>query len=134
MKKLKSLSDKRLIVECLLNGERALFLLDTGATVGLIDRPAVKRYGLRAVRSYPGTLTGAGGTLRDVRICETFAYLQGKPLTQFLIADMGDVVESIERETGLEITGIVGLSQMKLAGVCIDANDNLVIIEEDGDE
>lgn len=133
MKKMKSLSDKRLIVECLLNEERALFLLDTGATAGLIDRRAVKRYGLRAVRRFPGTLTGAGGTLSDVRICETFAYLEGKPLTQFLIADIGDVVESIRRETGLEITGIIGLPQMKLAGVRIDANDNLVMLEEDGE-
>ena len=33
MKKIKSLNDKRLIVECQLNGEKALFLMDTGATV-----------------------------------------------------------------------------------------------------
>ena len=121
MKEVKSLSEKRLIAECQLNGEKALFLLDTGATVGLIDRRAVKEYGLQCKRDYPGTLTGAGGELRGVKICDTFA--------QFLVADIGDVVESIERETGLRITGIVGLPQMKLAGVQIDANDNLIIIE-----
>lgn len=129
MKTLKSLSDKRLIVECQLNGENVMMLLDTGATVGLIDRKAAKRYDLKATRDFPGTLTGAGGELRGVKICDTFAYLMGKPLTQFLVADIGDVVESIERETGLRITGIVGLPQMKLAGVQIDANDNLIIIE-----
>lgn len=133
MKQIKSLSEKRLIAECQLNGEKALFLMDTGATVGLIDRRAVKEYGLQCKRDYPGTLTGAGGELRGVKICDTFAYLMGKPLTQFLVADIGDVVESIERETGLRITGIVGLPQMKLAGIRIDANDNEIIIEEDGD-
>ena len=133
MKKIKSLNDKRLIVECQLNGENALFLLDTGATVGLIDRKASKKYGLKSTRDYPATLTGAGGELRGVKICDTFAYLQGKPLTQFLIADIEGVVESIRRETGLEIAGIIGLPQMKLAGIGIDANDNEIIIEEDGD-
>ena len=133
MKKIKSLNDKRLIVECQLNGENALFLLDTGATVGLIDRKAAKRYDLKSTRDFPGTLTGAGGELRRVKICDTFAYLMGKPMTQFLIADIEDVVESIERETGLRITGIIGLPQMKLAGIRIDANDNEIIIEEDGD-
>lgn len=130
MKQIESLSDKRLVVECSLNGKPALFLLDTGATVGLIDRSAKKKYGLECRRDYPGTLTGAGGELRGVKICDTFAYLCGKPLAQFLVADIGGVADSIERETGLRIAGIVGLPQMKQAGVQIDTDDNLILVEE----
>lgn len=131
MKRLKSLNDKRLIVECQLNGENVMMLLDTGASAGLIDRRAAKRYDLKSTRDFPGTLTGAGGELRRVKICDTFAYLMGKPMTQFLIADIEDVVESILRETGMTIAGIIGLPQMKLAGIRIDANDNEIIIEEE---
>lgn len=46
MQKIKSLSDKRLIVQALLNGKPANFLLDTGATVGLIDKGVRKKYAL----------------------------------------------------------------------------------------
>jgi len=39
------------------------------------------------------------------------------------------VRNSIERETGIEILGIIGLSQMKITSMQVDANDNMIIIE-----
>lgn len=129
MERIQSLSDKRLIVPATLNGKEANFLIDTGASVGLIDRAQVKRYGLSVGRSYPGTLVGAGGEMRGVKYCNTVAELRGKPVPQFLLADISAVVQSIRRETGVEIAGIISLPQMKMAGMQVDANDNLIIIE-----
>lgn len=129
MERIKSLSDKRLIIPAKLNGKQANFLIDTGASVGLIDRSQVKPYQLSVGRSYPGTLVGAGGEMRDVRYCNTQAELSGKAVPQFLIADISAVVRSIRRETGVEIAGIISLPQMKMAGMQVDANDNLIIIE-----
>ena len=37
MKKVKSLSEERLIIEGLVNGKEAYFLIDTGASVGMMD-------------------------------------------------------------------------------------------------
>ena len=129
MEQIKSLSDKRLIVECDVNGKKGNFLIDTGAMVTLIDRSKVKKFGLLTGRCYPGTLVGAGGEIKDVYYCNTFAYLAGKTIPQFLLADISQVRDSIKRETGLEILGIISLPQMKMAGIQIDANDNLIIIE-----
>lgn len=129
MEQIKSLSEKRLIVECTVNGKKGNFLIDTGATVALIDRSKVKKFGLLTGRCYPGTLVGAGGEIKDVYYCNTFAYLAGKTIPQFLLADISQVRDSIKRETGLEILGIISLPQMKMAGIQIDANDNLIIIE-----
>ena len=129
MEQIKSLSDKRLIVECDVNGKKGNFLIDTGAMVTLIDRSKVKKFGLLTGRCYPGTLVGAGGEIKDVYYCNTFAYLAGKTIPQFLLADISQVLDSIKRETGLEILGIISLPQMKMAGIQIDANDNLIIIE-----
>lgn len=129
MEQIKSLSDKRLIVECDVNGKKGNFLIDTGAAVALIDRSKVKKFGLLTGRRYPGTLVGAGGEIKDVYYCNTFAYLAGKTIPQFLLADISNVRDSIKRETGYEILGIISLPQMKMAGVQIDANDNLIIIE-----
>lgn len=129
MEKIKSLSDKRLIVECTVNGKQGNFLIDTGASVGLIAEDKVKKFGLLEGRRYPGTLIGAGGEISGVRYCNTFANLKGKDIPQFLIADISAVRESIRRETGVEILGIISLPQMKIAGMQVDANDNLIIIE-----
>lgn len=129
MKKIESQSDKRLIVEGLVNDKTAYFLIDTGASVGLMDYNRRKEYDLAVGNRYYGTLVGAGGELRNVRVCNTFVDLGGKQIPQFLLADIDSVVNSIRRETGIEILGIIGLQQMKICGIQIDTNDNIIMIE-----
>lgn len=129
MEKFKSESDKRLIVSATLNGRNAYFLIDTGASVGIIDKGSVKEYGLSAGKAFPGTLVGAGGEMKGVRYCNTPAMLKGKQVPQFVLADISSVISSIRKETGIRITGIISLPQMKMVGMQIDANDNEIIIE-----
>ena len=129
MKQIHSQSDKRLIVEGLVNERAAYFLIDTGASVGLMDYDQRKDYDLEVGRKFSGTIVGAGGEMRGVKHCNTFVHMEDKVIPQFLLADIGDVVKSIKRETGIEILGIISLPQMKMCGIQIDANDNLIIIE-----
>ena len=129
MKRVKSISEKRLIVEAKVNDKKAYFLIDTGASIGLIDNNKRKRFDLSVGREYNGTLVGAGGEMRNVRHCNTFVEFEDKVIPQFLLTDISGVVESIERETGIEILGIISLPQMKMANLSIDCNDNLIIIE-----
>lgn len=130
MIEIKSKSTKRLIVEGQVNGKAANFLIDTGASVGLIDNNQVKKYDLSVGKRFNGTLVGAGGEMRNVRHCNTFVNVGGKDIPQFLLADIEGVVDSIKRETGIEILGIISLPQMKIIGMNIDANDSLIIIED----
>lgn len=129
MERIKSISKKRLIVEGQVNGKAAYFLLDSGASVGLMDYGQRKDYDLAVGKKFGGTIVGAGGEMRNVRHCNTFLDLHGKLVPQFLLADIGAVVESIRRETGIEILGILSLPQMKMTGIQLDTNDNLIIIE-----
>lgn len=129
MKQFKSLSDKRLIIEAEVNGKKGFFLIDTGASVGLITEDKVKKFDIVRGRKYPGSLVGAGGEMEDVYYCNTLVRFGGKDIPQFLITDISGVRNSIERETGIEILGIIGLSQMKIASMQVDANDNMIIIE-----
>ena len=130
MKRIKSESEKRLIVKATVNGKDAYFLIDTGACVGLIDDGAVKKYDLIKGKRYPGTIIGAGGEeLRNVRYCNTFAHFEGKIIPQFLITDISEIIESIEHDTNIKIIGIISLPQMKIAGLGVDANDNDIIVE-----
>ena len=129
MKQFKSLSDKRLIIEAEVNGKKGFFLIDTGASVGLIAEDKVKKFDIVRGRKYPGSLVGAGGEMEDVYYCNTLVRFGGKDIPQFLITDISGVRKSIERETGIEILGIIGLSQMKIIGLQVDANDNMITIE-----
>ena len=129
MKQFKSLSDKRLIIEAEVNGKKGFFLIDTGASVGLIAEDKVKKFDLVRGRKYPGSLVGAGGEMEDVYYCNTLVRFGGKDIPQFLITDISGVRNSIERETGIEILGIIGLSQMKIASMQVYANDNMITIE-----
>ena len=129
MIQINSKSTKRLIIEGIVNGKAANFLIDTGASVGLIDDTLVKKYGLLVGKRFNGTLVGAGGEMCNIKHCNTFVEVGGKSIPQFLIADIEGVVKSIERETGIKILGIISLPQMKMVGMNVDSNDNLIIIE-----
>ena len=129
MKRIASKTEKRLIVEGRVNGKPACFLLDTGASVGLMDNNQRKEFDLKVGRKYAGTLIGAGGAMRNVKHCDTFVEIENKTIPQFLLADISSVVESIDRDTGMKILGIIGIEQMKWAGIGIDANDMEIIIE-----
>lgn len=129
MKRIKSEAETRLIVECLVNDKPAYFLLDSGASVGFLDKDKKKEYKLKEGRIFAGTIVGAGGTMKNVRHCDTFVYFGGKPITQFLLADISNVVESIKRETGIEILGIISLPQMAQIGMNLDINSLEVWLE-----
>ena len=129
IQRVKSLSEKRLIVEVEVNGKAACLLIDTGACVGIMDDNQVKKYGLVKGMKYAGTLTGIGGEMKGVRVCNTFAYLRGRMIPQFLLADISAIVESIEKETGIEILGIVSLPQMRMCRLGVDADDMEIIVE-----
>ena len=129
MKRIRSISDKRLIIEAKVNNKGAFFLIDTGATVGLIDESKIKRYNLSKGRAYNGTLVGAVGEMRNVRHCDTFVHFGGKVIPQFLLADIGGVVKSIKKETGIEILGIISLPQMSMIGMNIDINSSEIWLE-----
>ena len=129
MKRIKSISDKRLIIEAKVNDKKAYLLVDTGASIGLIDNNKRQKFDLSEGREYNGTLVGAGGEMRNVRHCDTFVEFEGKKISQFLLADIKGVVESIKRETGIEILGIISLPQMSFIGMNIDVNSSEVWLE-----
>ena len=129
MKRIKSISDERIIVEGKVNGKEAFFLVDTGASVGLMDSNQRDDYGLIKGRKYNGTIIGAAGAMSNVRHCDTFLNVEDRVIPQFLLADIEGVVESIKRETGVKILGIISLPQMKMANLSLDCNDNEIIFE-----
>lgn len=129
MKRIKSVSDKRLILKVKINNKDANLLVDTGAVVGILNEDQSKKYDLKYGAKYQGTLQGIGGELNNVYVCNTFAEIEDRKIPQFLIADISNIVKAIKKETGVDILGIVSLSQMKIANLSIDCNDMEIIVE-----
>ena len=123
---IKSITKERLIIQAVLNKKQHYFLIDTGATVGLISD---KVNGLLKGKKFPKPIVGAGGEF-NAYICNTFAYLDTKPISQFLIANIDNVVDSIYRETNIKISGIISLPQMQFIGMIINLNNNTIVINE----
>ena len=129
IKRIKSKSEKRLIIEVIVNDKNAFMLIDTGASVGFMDSKQRKDYGLIVGKDFQGSLVGAGGTIHNVKHCNTMAEFQGKVIPQFLLADISDIVKSVKRETGIEILGIISLPQMSIIGMNIDVNSSEIWLE-----
>lgn len=116
---LESKTDKRIIIEGEVNGNTMYFLVDTGASVGLIDYNQIRMYGIKKGKMFPSTLVGASGDMMAWHCYQLFE-IGGKQVGQFLIADIDAVVRSIARETGITISGILSLPQMAMIGAKID--------------
>ena len=122
---MKFISTKRPIIECAIGGKPAAFLLDTGAGVGFIDREFINEYALTKGKRYRGTIIGAGGTLGAVHYCDSVVDMpNGREATQFLLADISNVRESIQVETGIEIVGIISWPQMTFCGITLKEFDH----------
>lgn len=139
MKEIESLSEKRLIVEAkVFGGEKgekqksAYFLLDSGAVVGMMDSRQKKAYSLVEGRRYPNDLIGAGGKVTAAYMCNSPVEVGGRKLAGFVLSDLSQIRESIRRNTegemggGIDILGIISLSQMKSIGMMIDLTENTI--------
>lgn len=122
MKRVKSETEKRLIVEVKINGKSAYMLIDTGASAGIIDMNQADDFDVVVGNKYCGIIVGAGGEMQDVRYTHTMAEFEGKKIPQFLLADISNIVRSIKRETGIKILGIISLKQMQVIGLNIDTS------------
>lgn len=124
---LTSKTDKRIIVEARVNDATIYLLVDTGATVGIIDSNQYRMLGAKRGRYFKSTLMAASGEM-DAWYCNTLFEVGGKQIGQFLIADIDAVVRSIARETGVTISGILSLPQMAMLGATIDTENKKLII------
>ena len=123
--KIESVAENRIIVPAEVLSKTRYFLIDTGASVGLISH---RIKGIVRGRRYEGTLTGAGGDIDALYICNTFAILGDKRIAQFLICDIDNIIENIKNDEGVEIAGIISLPQMRMYGAEIDTDDNYITI------
>lgn len=117
-------TDERPIIKGALNGKERYFLLDTGASVGMLHN------GVKGLHPSGRKLTivdASGDELRCPVLDDTVE-VGGKQLTQFIASNLSGVRSSIWRETGVTIDGIIGYGQMRFMGARLDTARGALVV------
>lgn len=123
------LSDSRPLVEVEINGRSAVMLVDTGSSSGLIDINQMDDYGFSLMAKTDIEISSIGGKrCESYRVRDLWVRLEGISIYQFLATDISLIAESIYKETGYRISGIIGYDQIKNAEIKIDASNNQIKI------
>lgn len=123
------LSDSRPLVEVEINGRPAVMLVDTGSSSGLIDINQMDDYGFSLMAKTDIEISSIGGKrCESYRVRDLWVRLEGIDIYQFLATDISLIAESIYKETGYRISGIIGYDQIKNAEIKIDASNNQIKI------
>lgn len=125
----KSISDKRIIIPVNINGKEANMLVDTGASIGIVDIDCRKKYEFDLGSELGSTIVGVGGeSMQAYHTKNLDMDIQGVKLYQFVAMNIDSVKNSIRRETGITINGIIGLTQIKMSEMKIDADNGVIKI------
>lgn len=123
------LSDRRPLVEVEINGRPAVMLVDTGSSTGLIDINQMDEYGFSLMAKTDMVIISIGEKqCESYRVRDLWVRLEGISIYQFLATDISLIAESIYKETGYRISGIIGYDQIKNAEIKIDASNNQIKI------
>lgn len=118
------------IIDVVVNGVTVNMLIDTGASVNIINYESV--YKFKGAKLYGEKhLVTVGSNTRANSLRNVEASIKGRPVTDFITLDLTSLQGSIQAETRLEIDGIIGVNGIKQLGMIIDLSRGLVTIKSD---
>ncbi len=122
------------VVEGTLNGKKAFFIIDSGASVSVLDEKQSNRYGYHIDEGFfeNSTIAGYGGTSSvSAAAVGVDLVIGNKELsTDYRSKDISEVVNVIKQNTGVTITGIIGSDIMKSYKFVLDYSSNSVYIKK----
>ena len=118
------------IVDVVVNGVTVNMLIDTGASVNIINSESV--YKFKGAKLYGEKhLVTVGSNTRANSLRNIEALIKGRAVTDFITLDLTGLQASIQAETRLEIDGIIGVNGIKQLGMIIDLPRGIVTIKAD---
>lgn len=124
------ISDKRPIIEVSVNGVKTPMLVDTGSSLGILDINKEKELSFSLKSKLPGVIIGMGGSSESpaYHVGDCVIDVAGVKLYQFITTDISGIVDSIKKETGIEISGIIGFTQIQMSEMKIDLDNKVIKI------
>ena len=124
-------SDHFLIFRTLIgNAPVKLFVMDTGAAMGMISPAAAREVTHVADANPDAHVQGLSGEVKKVLVADdvTIAFAKVRQLTQGMASFDGS---SLTRSAGVEISGLIGFPTLRQLVISIDYRDNLVHVVYD---
>jgi hypothetical protein len=132
---LRELSTGHHLVDLTLNGQKATFILDTGANASVVHAAAGKRLGLPD-KGTPAGAFGLGGGMKAQQVTLERLEIGGVPIRRgrIMTADLSQLVQVLGTVSRGEIAGIIGQDVMKEHRAVIDvAGPILYLVAKDKD-
>lgn len=110
------------LVQAKLNDKYKYFILDTGASISVIDESEVKN--MKVYYEDANTITGYGGIIKSTKVLKNpNIELGGIKLTdKWLVQDISHIKLAVENSTNVTIAGIIGNNQLARYHLIIDLN------------
>ena len=121
---MKLISVQRPIIQGKVGDKEAYFLLDTGSNLAVLDSSQTKEYQLQWDKQFPGNVIGLTGNSIPTYYCTSIVTIGDKILDGFILSDLSSIRNSIQRETDINILGIISYPQMKKLEIVLNPSKN----------
>lgn len=119
-------NDKIPIIEGSLNNKKVYFIVDSGASISVLDVTQSKKYGFSTLKQ-SNTVVGFGGKSSYVDLQNTKIFIKDLQLnTSFKGNDLSLLIKTIEQNSNVTIIGIIGSDVFKENGMKIDYLSNSI--------
>jgi hypothetical protein len=122
--------ERKPLIEGILNGKKAYFLLDTGSDLSFLNSNEENNYAFNLSRKSARNihLSGMGGNVFGLKNVEDARLQLGSQIiyARYLSCDMQQIVDSLNKTSDTKICGIIGSDIMKNYGFKIDFENKLV--------
>ena len=124
------LTDKRPVIKVSINGQETAALVDTGASLSIVSESDMGKFKFKRGSKMAGSVIGLDGTEQSMyHTGKDFNFkVEGIPAYQFVIGNIDAVKASIKKETGVEISAIIGYPTIKQLELIINPSTNEISI------
>ena len=88
------------------------------------DSSQISEYKLQQDIQFPGNVIGLTGNSISTYYCTSIVTVGDKILDGFILSDLSSIRNSIQRETDINILGIISYTQMQALGIILNPSKN----------
>ena len=124
------LTDKRPVIKVSINGQETAALVDTGASLSIVSESDMGKFKFKRGSKMTGSVIGLDGTEQSMyHTGKDFNFeVEGIAAYQFVIGNIDAIKSSIKKETGIEISAIIGYPTIKQLELIINPSTNEISI------
>lgn len=121
------LSNTYPVVDVSVNGRTCAMLIDTGASINIIDSAIVGNcdvvFAEAKANSFAGMFSLSGFFIGNVEY-------KNRKISKFMVSDIAQALKNVSSKTKLEVVGILGAPAIKELGMIINLKQGVITIKD----